>query len=724
MTQDHAHIESHQFAILAAVAGLQRPGSQTPDFGAFHPLDALDGEEQGNFVDSRCSRNPIGISCRFPRAVDGSISTGIEMLGTAATRISSLSDVVVARSFRLQIERDRDLPQNSGGSLTWPELVAHPGAAVTAADLAELDAWTVSQELIRANRGRKWDEASLEPWKLVESISEAPFAESPSVDDSEFAVDPDVKFWPQLQNIRPGVLIILRHVSQQCRAGKCQAPMQLDSVRLSRYNYVDSSKGEKVAQERYVFTLDATTIGYPDKIRVDLERQLLSLHLSLDVLVSHLFLLAGLKHICGLFEDDADALLKATLAKSDPARSMRRVELSVARMAQRRMRSLRWFEHAWELDSDRYRDDVLRCSADSTLNVGNDWLKTLKDIRGLEEVSTDLANRSMHGRLRRPLPGANRSQVEMPSIFSTKHKEWWGGISLSNWRELRGVDRNRSESVEGRAGGNERSARLVELHPFSNRDIILGTISTRITTSSLLTATAGVLLGLVLSNPRGLVEAPHAVLLLLISTFAFFFETLMLSQASRSLEFTTMEVAIHSQRATGISLFLGQYPFAVALPMTISRLIGSDNRTNEDLFLSGVVCLLGLLLLIVYFEVIEAGSFAIRSYPRPLGADELARPPGRNHIFPTTSRRLLMVTLHLMTAGLLVGRLVDRAYWWMWIIEIVLIGSLFLMAYMSWLVARFERHYYYEIDSWDEMGVETASFLDFEWRSGKPLGTP
>ena len=150
MTQKHSHIESHQFAILAGVAELQTPGFSLPDFGAFDPLDVLDTEEQGTFVDCRCSRSPIGISCRFPRAVDGSISDGIEMLGTAATRISSLSDIVVSRSFRLQIERNRDRLQNSDRSLTWPELVAHPGAAVTAADLAELDAWTISQELIRA----------------------------------------------------------------------------------------------------------------------------------------------------------------------------------------------------------------------------------------------------------------------------------------------------------------------------------------------------------------------------------------------------------------------------------------------------------------------------------------------------------------------------------------------------------------------------------------------
>ena len=104
-------------------------------------------------------------------------------------------------------------------------------------------------------------------------------------------------------------------------------PTQLDSVKFRRYNHIDKTRGD---QERYVLAIDATTIGYPDKIRVDLERQLLSLHLSLDVLVGHLFLLAGLRHIRDLFAEDADALLKATLGKSDAARSMRKIELSVA----------------------------------------------------------------------------------------------------------------------------------------------------------------------------------------------------------------------------------------------------------------------------------------------------------------------------------------------------------------------------------------------------------
>ena len=741
MTTDHHHVLSRQFGVMAASAEwnpYSRYGqplsrhSRSLDVSMDHSLDPLQAEERVGFEEregrsGRCSSPLIGVSCIFPQSRGGSISKKITLLGNAATRIASLSDLVVTRSFRLLIEANDHRRDSS-----WLSLAAQPGAAITNAVLDDLDASAVAKELISAQKNNSWDESALAPWEMVKSV---PWRTVKSIYqkgdlislESEDSMEPGDSSLPGGRSDQPtemrkntgflsavqyechGMLILFNHQSEECYHKECQRALTLDDYVLTPYLH---KVGDDQYQQRHIVTIGATSIGHPARIQADLQRQIKLLHLSLDVIASHLFLLASLEGIRALFVRDAAKLLEPT--------SNRDIELILERMSRRRMESLIGLEHSWQLNSERYRDDRLRDITETTLDVSGRWHNMLADIQGMEEVASSVAECSRYRLPRRPLP------VEgFPQAFTQESTDFFGGLSWSGFAELcrssregTASDGNEADSVQ-----LESRARLVEIHPFANRKLILGTITTRITTSALLTATAGLLLGLILSDPDGL-QAPYDVLLLLISTFAFFFETLMLSYASRTLESTTMEVAVNSQRATGISLFLGQYPFAVALPLTISRLIGGDDPTGEGLFLSVVVCLLALVLLIVYFEVIKAGSFTVRSYPRALEPDELDNPEHNYYIFPTRTRLVLMGGLHTLTAGLLMGRLWGISYWWMWTVESLLIGSLLLMAYMSWLVARVERHFYYKIDSWDGMGVEEASFVDSNWRAEKPEEKP
>ena len=81
-----------------------------------------------------------------------------------------------------------------------------------------------------------------------------------------------------------------------------------------------------------------------------------------------------------------------------------------------------------------------------------------------------------------------------------------------------------------------------------------------------------------------------------------------------------------------------------------------------------------------------------------------------------------MTVLHSLAFLLLLGALngvmsvFSLSPWWMWGVEFALVGMLAAMAGLSWLVAGYERYCWYEVDSWDCMGMEEASFLEEDWR--------
>ena len=58
----------------------------------------------------------------------------------------------------------------------------------------------------------------------------------------------------------------------------------------------------------------------------------------------------------------------------------------------------------------------------------------------------------------------------------------------------------------------------------------------------------------------------------------------MLANVSRGLQFTTMHVARNAERASGVALFLGQYPFAIALALSMTRLIAGEEPTGRGYF--------------------------------------------------------------------------------------------------------------------------------------------
>ena len=390
----------------------------------------------------------------------------------------------------------------------------------------------------------------------------------------------------------------------------------------------------------------------------------------------------------------------------------------------------RVLESGWCLNEPGYVNDRLLHLVDDKIGLTSYWQSECQRLGDMCRLGTSLLN---HRAIRDAKNvGDSRSALDLserPTI-----------LIVDRWRRPGTVDDPSSVEIESKrplierlVGGysqlakleakasRQRRPRLVEFHPFSRLPLIAQSISGRLTAATMMTATSGLLLGLLVGDGSVFSDGitvgvsrrppPIDILLLFVSTFSFFFETLMLAYASRCLSFSTVGISRLTERASDVSIYLGQYSFVVALPLAVSRLVGRDGLEGDTLVLSISICLLAMAFLIIYFRVIQAGSFALLSNPKVGKTDSL-----QYCVFSPRERSVLFAVLDLMAALLFLSTVLQLANvgpdleWMMWPVAIGLIVILLALVVLAWRLAGIVELRYFEVDEWDLMGSERDSF--------------
>ena len=390
----------------------------------------------------------------------------------------------------------------------------------------------------------------------------------------------------------------------------------------------------------------------------------------------------------------------------------------------------RVIESGWCLNEPGYVNDRLLHLVDDKIGLTSYWQSECQRLGEMCRLGALLLD---HRAIRDARNVGDRRNAldlsERPSIFI-----------VDRWRRPGTVDEQSSVGIESKrpllerlVGGYsqlaklegeaamQRRPRLVEFHPFSRLPLIAQSISGRLTTATMMTATSGLLLGLLVGDGSVFSDSitggvsrrppPIDILLLFVSTFSFFFETLMLAYASRCISFSTVGIVRLTERASDVSTYLGQYSFVVALPLAVSRLIGRDGLEGDTLVLSISICSLAMAFLIIYFRVLQAGSFALLSNPKVGKTDSL-----QYCVFSPRERSVIFAVLDLMSALLFLSTVLQLANvgpdlgWMMWPVAIGLIVMLLALVVLGWRLAGIVELRYFEVDEWDLMGSERSGF--------------
>ena len=709
------------------MASRTRKAENLPNFDVddTHEVDPRD--ERPFFPGIRIAGGSQPISCRFPRSTGGGLPS-IEMIGSTATRVATPSKGILTSSLRLALESESE-------TIAWSDIAATPGHVITRSDLTSLVAKDDSLLDLAHQLGlsltRQHGDEDVSRWE-------------DSVDKESFDLSNHLKtiFDPRgpvgaaqeptmvrdLQSIDIGVVLIL---SQSFLAASDSNLVSGDeAIQLIRVEEGDFVQQNRDGQRSVGVLVRSRHVARDVRAAKNDARKLQArIHCVIDILSGHLFLQEAAFQVRKQLMDLVSDLVSEDL-------DSRERQEKVSDIWQLRTESLWRYECPWMLTpkgglyttGPRALEEI-----SSTLGMTRECERCKTEVDRILAVADYSASHEVEqisqlvARMPK-VPDVHFPDPLLNLLINRPSKHDDPGLLRSIFRvdllrALRLVfSDTKSKSTDAtKSEPTDTARRLVEIHPFQNRETIIGTIGSRITTSALLTATAGLLLGLLLSGPGDL-TSPHDALLLLVATISFLFETLMLANVSRDLQFTTLQIARNAERASGVALFLGQYPFAIALALSMTRLIAGQEPTGEGTFLIIVVSVLTLIMMILYFDVIEAGAFGLRTIVKGDVTSSGDGQPPKYSVFGPKSRRQLMAVLHSFAALLLIGSVnsvsgwISLSSWLMWSFEFALLGILMCMAAMSWVVAGSERYRYYEVDEWDYMGAERASFFDADWR--------
>ena len=470
------------------------------------------------------------------------------------------------------------------------------------------------------------------------------------------------------------------------------------------------------------------TVHNIDLARTLARRAQSELQLSSELAASQVLLLRAMAKLCKHVEDEMESIEKS----APGSLTLRRRTETAYRFISIESFAKRVLEGSWCLNEPGYVNDRLLSLIDSRLGLTAYWRSecerltdicrlggTLLDGRMMRDVRISATERSSKTLL------SKRPSILLVDRWSRQHSN----------TELESHDDHSRRPLIGRLVNGyvnlmalerevkNRRPRLVEFHPFSRSHLVAQSISGRLTTATMMTATSGLLLGLLVgdgslfstTNQEFATGRPPPVdiFLLFVSTFSFFFETLILAYASRCLSFSTVGIAKLTERASDVSLYLGQYSFVVALPLAVSRLVGRSGLEGDTLFLSIAICGMAMVFLCVYFQVLQAGSFSLLSNPQVRKKDYL-----QYCVFSPTQRFVLLTILHSLSALLFLGTVLELADvgpsldWLMWPTVVLLIGLLFALVMLAWRLAAIVELRYFEVDEWDLMGAEMPSSED------------
>ena len=470
------------------------------------------------------------------------------------------------------------------------------------------------------------------------------------------------------------------------------------------------------------------TVHNVDLARSIVEQAQRELEISTELAASQVLLLRSMAKLCKHVEHKMESI--ENVSESDFT-LLHRTNMAYDFISTESF-AKRVLEGGWCLDEPGYVNDRVLGWLDRGLGLTAYWRAECRRLRDVCSLGVTLID-SRTTRDRQILANEGSKKTLLSAQPSILLVDRWSRDNPEAELESRG-DHSRMpllrRLVLGYPNLNElerkikrRRPRLVEFHPFARSHLVAQSISGRLTTATMMTATSGLLLGLLVGDGSffsstgeevvTLRPPPIDIFLLFVSTFSFFFETLILAYASRCLSFSTVGIAKLTERASDASVYLGQYSFVVALPLAVSRLVGRTGLEGDTLFLAIAICVMAMAFLIVYFQVLQAGSFSLLSNPQVRESEADYR---QYCVFSPTQRRFLLIFLHTLSALLFLGTVLELADvgpsldWLMWPTVVVLIGLLLALVMLAWRLAAIVELRYFEVDEWDLMGNETSSF--------------
>ena len=481
-------------------------------------------------------------------------------------------------------------------------------------------------------------------------------------------------------------------------------------------------------------SLIALAVSLSGTVRnVELARRIASraqyeLEISSELAASQVLLLRSMAKLCNHVEDLMERIENASAGEFS---LMYRTNLAHQFISTESF-AKRVLEGGWCLDEPGYVNDRLLGLLDLNLGLTSYWRGECQRLTDVCHLGTSLIDsRAIRDRRNAASEGSKRRLLSsQPSILlvdrwsrESPEAEIESSSDHSRLPLIRRLVLGYPNLKELERNVKRRRPRLVEFHPFARSHLVAQSISGRLTTATMMTATSGLLLGLLLGDgsffsptDEGLLTQslpPIDIFLLFVSTFSFFFETLILAYASRCLSFGTVGIAKLTERASDVSVYLGQYSFVVALPLAVSRLVGRTGLEGDTLFLAFSICVMAMVFLTVYFQVLGAGSFSLLSNPQVRENEADYR---QYCVFSPTQRRVLLGFLHALSALLFLGTLLELSDigpsfdWLMWPTVILLMVFLLALVMLAWRLAAIVELRYFEVDEWDLMGNETSNF--------------
>ena len=670
-----------------------------------NPLDPL-GQNEGMAFSSRYSERPVPIRCCLPRRPGtGALLPMIPLLGVTSVRTSVFGNTEATVGLRSMYVAILSAHGAASEPLEWNQLARKIGHAY-----CREEDWNklISDGYSSVRVGREFY-AIWGPNVAKQPLYSRSLDPERVLEQGEFRWESN-NWLESIYPPEPCVICIVSNTTSSVPSHSTLDPIirsgsviQPGSVKFS---YNPSNDGNVTSPIAVIVLNSETPLPHPNAVDDAYRRLREVLQRDIDVITAHFYLLAAIDTVRTQLREDLNQIAENRTSPSMFHNGLRE-------FWNYRLRSLSFLEHSWRLDEPGFIDENLANILDENLRLNARWESALIDIDRICQSANYFGEHPPSGLILSRPEGPPPLQVFGDVKKSVKKFQELAQES----RRLQSEKRGRKESEANTSQPHQR--RTIELHPFSNRETILSSISARLNASTLLTATSGLLLGLLLSGNWSTSHSapPYEILLLFLSTFAFFFETLLLAHASRQMIYTTINVSARTEQANAVSLFLGQFPFLVALPLSIVQALyppvdngASGSLDGDELFLAIVVSLLGVTMAAVYLEVSQSGKFQINSYISRRGSRLGA------HIFSDKERRLLVGCLHVCSAILFFDRIHNGALeWGSWIVISLMIGLLLMMTWLSWLVAGLEQFRHYEVDGWDQMGEESAGFNDPNW---------
>lgn len=348
-------------------------------------------------------------------------------------------------------------------------------------------------------------------------------------------------------------------------------------------------------------------------------------------------------------------------------------------------------ELTWGYEADRpHGADTLYALIDHATQLRQRWSRELTRFERLASAS---ASASALAPIHAP------PTITQPDAVPGLKEEHNPLKQVKLWRNYRAHVRRRGEigqpwALRRRGSRHQQNvpqgARLIELHPFSNRYALFEELNASIALTSFMTAASAVFLGVILQKGR-YSPLPMDVLFLFIATFGFLFATLIYANASGMLaRHGTFGFEAPVEIANRVSEYLGVFPLLVAIPVSVSRFV----RTGP---IPWAVALLALLAMIAYHYV--------------HGASLLERDVSDERIGSDWQRKVVFVPiLALLMAATFLGELLGIGS-----LEVIggvgfSLASLVVLLLSAMFPERTNPQEYL-VDDWDALCEETPSFF-------------